>query len=190
MPGIWKKTMVYLGLADDEEYADYGEYDDPDGYSRQGVPTSPASSYNAPPHPSYGSELPTGPSTVRMLPREEQGLAGVPSEPPARTSSAVRTIPAPAQKVHVVKPIDFADGAREIGDRFKASAPVIMNLATADLHVAKRVLDFASGLTYGLGGSMQKVGDSVFLLTPEGVDVTAEERRRLRENGLFDGLED
>jgi cell division inhibitor SepF len=91
----------------------------------------------------------------------------------------------PSQKVHLIVPDEFVGGAKEVGDRFKAQSPVILNLAGCDRVVARRLLDYASGLTYGLSGNIKKVGDAVFLLTPKGVEVSAEDKRRYRDTGLF-----
>jgi cell division inhibitor SepF len=91
--------------------------------------------------------------------------------------------PAPA-KVHLVVPRAFND-AKQIADRFKAQIPVIINLQSADTELSKRLIDFASGLTYALDGSMQRVADKVFLLTPRDVELSAEERARAMERGGF-----
>ena len=80
-------------------------------------------------------------------------------------------------RVHLVLPRSFND-AQQIADRFKDSVPVILNLQSADTELSKRLIDFASGLTYALDGSMQRVADKVFLLTPRNVEVSAEERAR------------
>ena len=100
-------------------------------------------------------------------------------------SSRLRSVsgPAPA-KVHLVVPRAFND-AKQIADRFKAQIPVIINLQSADTELSKRLIDFASGLTYALDGGMQRVADKVFLLTPRNVEVSAEERARLIEKGFF-----
>jgi len=88
----------------------------------------------------------------------------------------------PNAKPHVVVPTSF-NQAQELADKFKGSQPVIMNLQAADRDLARRLIDFASGLCYGLGGQMEKVANQVYLLTPSNVEVTAEERRRLHERG-------
>src|SRR5204862_277607 len=75
--------------------------------------------------------------------------------------------------------------AQQIADRFKQSTPVILNLQNADTELSKRLIDFASGLTYALEGGMQRVADKVFLLTPRDVEVSAEERARLLDAGAF-----
>ena len=81
-------------------------------------------------------------------------------------------------------PRSFND-AQQIADKFKESIPVILNLQGSDSELSKRLIDFASGLTYALEGGMQRVADKVFLLTPRNVEVCAEERARLLEGGAF-----
>ena len=85
-------------------------------------------------------------------------------------------------KPHVVVPDSFNE-AQEVADKFKGGQPVIMNLQGADRDLSRRLIDFASGLCYGLGGQMERVGNQVYLLTPANVEVSAEERRRLQERG-------
>ena len=63
--------------------------------------------------------------------------------------------------------------------------PVIVNLQGTDVELSKRLIDFSSGLTYALNGSMQRVADKVFLLTPRNVEVSAEERARLIDHGFY-----
>ena len=87
-------------------------------------------------------------------------------------------------QVHLVVPKNFND-AQQIADRYKEAVPVILNLQTTDTDLSKRLIDFASGLTYALDGGMQRIADKVFLLTPRNVEVSAEERARLIEKGFF-----
>ena len=87
-------------------------------------------------------------------------------------------------RVHLVTPYSFND-AQEVADKFKQDVPVILNLQTTDAELAKRLIDFTSGLTYALGGGMQKIADKTFLLTPRNVEVSAEEKARLVEKGFF-----
>ena len=87
-------------------------------------------------------------------------------------------------RVHLVIPKSFND-AQDIADKFKDSIPVIVNLQGIDRDLSKRLVDFASGLTYALDGGMQQIADKVFLLTPRNVEVSAEERARLIEKGFF-----
>ena len=74
---------------------------------------------------------------------------------------------------------------REANDKLKASQPVIVNLQSSDADLRRRLIDFASGLTYGVGGAMERVAKEVFLLTPSNVEISAEEKRRLQERGLM-----
>src|SRR3712207_955115 len=87
-------------------------------------------------------------------------------------------------QVHLVVPKSFND-AQQIADQFKDDVPVILNLQGTDTDLSKRLIDFASGLTYALDGGMQRIADKVFLLTPRNVEVSAEERARLIEKGFF-----
>jgi cell division inhibitor SepF len=106
------------------------------------------------------------------------------SDRPGREPRAVvRPLPSVASpKPVVISPASFND-AQEVADRFKGSAPVILNLQGVERDLARRIIDFASGLCYGLGGQMERVAHQVYLLTPSDVEVSPEERRRLRERG-------
>jgi len=87
-------------------------------------------------------------------------------------------------RVHFVAPKSFND-AQEVADRFKDGIPVILNLQGAGPDLSRRLIDFASGLTYALDGGVQRIADKVFMLTPQNVEVSAEERARLIEKGFF-----
>jgi cell division inhibitor SepF len=87
-------------------------------------------------------------------------------------------------QVHLVTPRTFND-AQEVADKFKRSIPVIMNLQSTDTDLSRRLIDFASGMTYALDGGMQKIADKTFLLTPRNVEVSAEQQARLVEKGFF-----
>src|SRR3984893_14519203 len=97
-------------------------------------------------------------------------------KPVTRTNGDVR--------VHLVVPKSFND-AQQIADKFKDSIPVILNLQSTETDLSKRLIDFASGLTYALDGGMQRIADKVFMLTPRNVEISAEERARLIEKGFF-----
>jgi len=101
-----------------------------------------------------------------------------------RRLRGVESIASPNVKVHLVLPRSFND-AQQIADRFKDNVPVILNLQQSDQELSKRLIDFASGLTYALDGGMQRIADKVFLLTPRNVEVSAEERARMIERGGF-----
>jgi cell division inhibitor SepF len=167
---LWNRTLVYFGIAEDEEWDDDGmqtsERELEDSYRRRNR------------------------QNVRRLPStddEEEWPSEESAAPPPRRdrSSRLRSVSAPAPaKVHLVAPRAFND-AKQIADRFKAQIPVILNLQSADTELSKRLIDFASGLTYALDGSMQRVADKVFLLTPRDVELSAEERARAIERGGF-----
>lgn len=86
--------------------------------------------------------------------------------------------------VHFSAPTNFND-AQQIADKFKRGVPVILNLQDTDRDLAKRLIDFASGLTYALDGAMQRIADNTFMLTPRNVQFSAEERAKLMERGFF-----
>ncbi|MDQ6796577.1 MAG: cell division protein SepF [Actinomycetota bacterium] len=178
MASVWRRTMVYLGLVDDEEYEDYEPYEEVAPPPPAPVPRRQAAVRQAPADPVFEPEPPSG--GVRTLPREPD-TGGMTVQRPA----VVRPIVTAQQpKVHVVAPNGFND-AQEIGDKLKASQPVILNLQGVNRDLSRRLIDFASGLTYGLGGQMERVAEQVFLLTPSNVEVPAEEKRRLQERGLY-----
>jgi cell division inhibitor SepF len=169
--------MVYLGLVDDD-YDDYEPYDDTQAVApmRQ-APGRAVGGYATEPDPIGGA--------IRTLPRDTaqpDGLGPVAITP--RPAVVRQIIPQSSQKVHVVEPGGFAD-AQEIGDRLKAGQPVIVSLQAVEAELSRRLVDFCSGATYVLGGSMEKVAKNVFLLAPSNVEVSAEERRRLQERGLY-----
>ena len=107
-----------------------------------------------------------------------------PRSEPRRVRTLQPVQGAGASRVHLILPRSFND-AQQIADKFKDSVPVILNLQSADNELSKRLIDFASGLTYALNGSMQRVADKVFLLTPRNVEVSAEERARMLDKGGF-----
>jgi cell division inhibitor SepF len=171
MPGLMRRTMVILGLVDDD-YDDFEPYDEPQAVA----PPRQAGARTA-----YPPEPEPAISSIRTLPRDQAEYTGGVTVQPR--SAVVRPIQAVQNaKPSVVHPSSFAD-AQEIGDRLKASQPVIVNLTDADRELSRRMVDFCSGATYVLGGSMDKVAANVFLLTPSNVEVSAEEKRRLQERG-------
>jgi cell division inhibitor SepF len=174
--GIMRKAMVFLGL-DDEEAEDYDAYEE-----AEVAPQPPRRYQQEAVHAPADDRALTG---VRTMPREhvqeQSGSVRVTASPPP-----VRPIsPPPTPRVQIVVPTRFAD-AQEVGEHCKSRTPVIVNLKEADGALSRRMIDFCSGVTYALGGSMEKVADQVFLLTPESIEVPAEERRRLQEKGFHD----
>jgi cell division inhibitor SepF len=155
-----KRIGAYLGLVEEYE-EDYELAEEAPARQRNGSTALPATG--------------TEPSNVRRI------------SPPRAPESPVKEAPVravPNSSVHLTSPTTFND-VEEVGERFRAGIPVIMNLAGAGENVAKRPLDFASGLIFGLDGRIERVGDRVFLLTPRGVEVSSEERQRLGERGFF-----
>jgi cell division inhibitor SepF len=157
MPGVWKKTLTYLGLVEDEDYDELDEV----SVDTRGEP-----------------------APVRRIARPEP-VRDVSAEP--RMEGIVRTIPTPrpsGSSIHKSEPKRFNE-AREIADRFKNGIPVIMNLQGTDDGVARRLVDFASGLVYGLDGKIEMVANRVYLLTPADMEVSAEERERIAGGGFY-----
>jgi cell division inhibitor SepF len=167
----WHKALLYFGLAEDDRYADddSGEYVEPEAEleeryrTREQVRRVGARKRDEI-DDIFADDSP--PSSTRVLRPVGNG----------RTADQVR--------VHLVIPKNFND-AQQIADKFKDTVPVILNLQGADTDLSKRLIDFASGLTYALDGGMQRIADKVFLLTPRNVEVSAEERARLLEKGFF-----
>jgi cell division inhibitor SepF len=184
--GLWHRMKVRLGLEDDwdDEYYD----DEDDEYEDDGHDAGPATEprhesvpYNSPygsgAHPGAVKRLDRGPD----LDRARGGSSSLRSVP---TGGASVTPVSASMKMHIVEPKSFTE-AQGIADKFKQGTPVIMNMATTPPDLAKRLLDFASGLTYGLDGGLQKVSDKVFMLTPHNIEVSDADRRRLRDTGMF-----
>jgi cell division inhibitor SepF len=165
---LWSRTLVYFGIAEDEEW-------DEDGYVTN---EQIEESYRRRDRHNV-RRLPSAPEADDWQPEERE------PERQRRSSSRLRSVDTgPPAKVHLVVPRSFND-AQQIADRFKAQVPVILNLQSADTELSKRLIDFSSGLTYALDGSMQRVADKVFLLTPRNVELSAEERARALERGGF-----
>jgi SepF-like predicted cell division protein (DUF552 family) len=123
----------------------------------------------------------SGDSAVRPLPRDD---APQPSGVTVSRPAVVRAVPTTAGKVHVIEPRGFND-AQEVGDRVKSNQAVILNLQGANRELRRRLIDFSSGLAYAMGGSMSRVADSVFLITPLNVQLSEEEKERLEARGLY-----
>jgi cell division inhibitor SepF len=190
MASVWRRAMLYLGLGPDEEYDDYG-YEEPPIVEPAHVnrPRPTGSAEPEPAEPLHVLRPDTGPEAAEP---EEPAISAVRPMPSGGTTvgarpdlelGAVRPIPVSSAKPQVVVPSDFND-AQELADRFKASQPVIVNLQGTDRDLSRRVIDFASGLCYGLGGQMERVASQVYLLTPADVEVSDEDRRRITERGL------
>ncbi|CAN5771087.1 hypothetical protein BH10ACT1_BH10ACT1_31730 [soil metagenome] len=201
---MWRKAMVYLGLGDDAEYDDYhaGYDDEPDrGASRERQPQQqpprhqPQSSNVSTVTPMSSSshvDEPSAIGAVRPVSRPGDLRESAPVTGQTVTPSSMTTRPRPQvvrpiavtpnAKPHIVVPASF-NQAQEVADKFKNGQPTIMNLQSSDRELSRRLIDFASGLCYGLGGQMERLDNQVYLLTPTNVEVSQEERRRLHERG-------
>lgn len=190
MASLWRRTMVYLGLQDDDEL-DYDaddayDYEDEPGdelvperaHARAGRETSSVrpvrDSLHEPVEPASARDGSFG--MVRPVPRDESASLVSP-----RPAVVRRQTSAP---VHVVEPNGFND-AQELGDRLKTNQAVVLNLRGLDRELQRRLIDFSSGLAYAVGGTMRKVDDQVFLLTPTAVEVSEEDKERLQARGLY-----
>ncbi|HEY6961613.1 MAG TPA: cell division protein SepF [Gaiellaceae bacterium] len=177
---LWSRTLVYFGIAEEDD-----DWEDEDGYAAE---ESLEQSYRE------------RPNVRRLTPRrrhqdfddwtESEADAPTTRAPAVRPSRVremrpqIEAVPSSSVRVHLVLPRSFND-AQQIADKFKQGIPVILNLQGADAELSKRLIDFASGLTYALNGGMQRVADKVFLLTPRNVEVSAEQRAALLERGGF-----
>jgi cell division inhibitor SepF len=170
----WHRTLVYFGLAEEEDPR-----------------------YEAVAEPEPEAELEDRyrerPNVRRLQRRRRDEIDDIFADEPrsARETRPLRPVGGNGRstqagdiQVHLVIPKNFND-AQQIADQFKDSIPVILNLQGSDTDLSKRLIDFASGLTYALDGGMQRIADKVFLLTPRNVEVSAEERARLIEKGFF-----
>ena len=164
MASMWRQAMLYLGLGPDEQY------DELDGRQQGGEASIPDEQVT----------VVTSPAQPLTMPERSEVIGTGASEV---STGSVRTIPITSAKPHVVAPRNFND-AQQLADRFKADQPVIVNLQTANRDLARRIIDFVSGLCYALGGKMEKVADQVYLLAPSHVNLAEEERQRLQERGL------
>ena len=169
----WHRALVYFGLAEDPEYDEQDVYE-PETGAEAATSTSRRTALAS------VSRLGSAATARRDRRHLLRRRAGAPRtrvlRPVGNGGGDVR--------VHLVTPHSFND-AQEIADRFKQNVPVILNLQTTEGELAKRLIDFASGLTYALDGGMQKIADKTFLLTPRNVEVSAEEKARLVEKGFF-----
>jgi cell division inhibitor SepF len=162
----WHSALVYFGLAEEyhDELDEAHEADLEDRYRER--------------------------PNVRRLRRRRDEFDDIFAEddseggPRARTTALKSVRGNGDVRVHLVIPKSFND-AQQIADKFKDSIPVILNLQTTETDLSKRLIDFASGLTYALDGGMQRIADKVFMLTPRNVEISAEERARLIEKGFF-----
>jgi cell division inhibitor SepF len=167
MASAMRKMAVYLGLVEDDRYDDdYDEYDiyDDEAADRRRVERADdeSSSLGAP----------------DQAEDEQKTFAG--ERRPSLAESAVSDL----ARITTLHPRTYNE-ARTIGEHFREGTPVIMNLTEMVDSDAKRLVDFAAGLIFGLHGSIERVTNKVFLLSPANVEVTAEDKARMAERGFF-----
>lgn len=188
----WRRALEYFGLVEGD-YIEEGEYDEGDTGSEMALDSTAAA-----PREAVGS-------SSRRRGREEDIDDIFGDDEPPRRRGRIRSVDDTAEEepqprrgrrrssagngggvasMHVVTPRSFND-AQQVADEFKRSKPVIINLQSTDRELSKRLIDFSSGMTYALGGGMQRISQGIFLLTPENVEVSAEEKARLLEGGFF-----
>ncbi len=174
MAGAMHRVAYYLGLVQEDPAAD--EYDD--------VPMKPrpssSSSRSSRSTSTYEPEVTT---SRRSTPRAEVPAVSVMTEEVV-TWDAPAVNDAAYGRITTLHP-RFYNDARRIGEEFRTGTPVIMNLSDMDDADAKRIVDFAAGLVFGLHGTIERVTSKVFLLSPANVDVGAEARAQLQQGGFF-----
>jgi len=180
MSNWMKNARTWLGLGNEEFYDD--EFGDP-------ADTDFDEDYLAEPEQSRPAARPATRPQVRAVPagpsdewEENDGGVRVLPSAEGETRSVVRPLPNNA-KPHVLTLRSFND-VQEVADLYKRSQPVIMNLGAVDKELSRRIIDFASGLCYGLEGNMERVAEAVFLVAPQGSEVSDDDRQRYRSGDL------
>ena len=169
MAGAMRKVVAYLGLV--EDHGRYDEYDDEfDEYADEAFDEMGGDPAEA--APARDARADRTATVASLADRRPVAVA-----PAAR--SAVDTA-----RIVTLHPRTYND-ARALGEHFRDGIPVIMNLSEMDDVDAKRLVDFAAGLIFGLRGSIDRVTAKVFLLSPADVEVTAEDRARIATGGFF-----
>jgi cell division inhibitor SepF len=196
----WRRSLEYFGLVEGD-YIDEGEYDEQGTDPELALDeTAVAPREAAGVSPSRGGRRGREDDIDDIFgddePRRGRPRLVEDDEPPPRRRRGGGRQPAPEPaprprggnggdlSMHMVTPRSFND-AQSIADEFKRQKPVIINLQSTDRELSKRLIDFSSGMTYALGGGMQRVAQGIFLLTPQNVDVSAEEKARILEGGFF-----
>lgn len=170
--GPLRRAMVYLGLVDDD-YDDFEPYDEP-------APSGPVRvGRTAEPDPTFSG------GGLRAVPGRDEGV-NVVSSSAVTPRPVVRPVAAPKApaKVHVLAVTDFSD-AQQVGAKVRDGDVVMVNLQGAPPELTRRLVDFCSGLTYGVGGKMEKAARQVYLLRPADVEMPDDEKARLQERGLY-----
>ena len=194
MASAMRKMGIYLGLVEEDdrqpEDSAYAADQEQDAEWSTGQSwKSGQQGWAAAPEQGYGDE----PAPVLRRPRPERSARAAKGWPQAAAATSsvgvFETRPAAAAeasayRITTLHPRTYNE-ARTIGEHFREGVPVIMNLTEMDDSDAKRLVDFAAGLSFGLRGSIERVTNKVFLLSPQNVSVTAEDKARIVEGGFF-----
>ena len=203
MATMWRKAMLYLGLGPDDEYEDYDaaipeerpvaprEQPAPAPPGPGALPSRPVPPARGRPRQGPGRPPRRRPRRRRSRPRRPSPTSRLPCAPlPVQGDEApkprVRAVPRiPKKQPHMVDAdlLQPGPGGRR---QVQGDQPVAMDLVDADRELSRRLIDFSSGLCYGLGGHMEKVANHLYLLTPADVEVTADERRKLADRSFAD----
>jgi cell division inhibitor SepF len=165
MAGAMRKMGIYLGLVEDDERHELADYEDYDDYSE-------------------GEVVAVRRERATRGWDDAEPRAAVSREAGYRESGYRESADEPGYRITTLHPRTYNE-ARTIGEHFREGTPVIMNLTEMDDADAKRLVDFAAGLSFGLRGSIERVTNKVFLLSPQNVHVTAEDKARIAEGGFF-----
>ncbi len=168
MPGAMRKMGVYLGLVEEGEEP---YFEGADSYDRAPARQS-----------GYGPEVRSARTSEQNHPAPREWPADSETADTYRDEYAEPEYP--SYRITTLHPRTYNE-ARTLGEHFRASTPVIMNLSEMDDADAKRLVDFAAGLTFGLHGRIERVTAKVFLLSPHNVTVTAQDKARIVETGFF-----
>jgi cell division inhibitor SepF len=171
---------VYLGLVEDDDYSDADGYGHSvERHSAERTPSRRERERDDYSEPRYAHEPAREPRYAHEPAREPNGYRELEEEP----RPFVEEYRQPSYQITALHPRTYNE-ARTIGEQFRKSTPVIMNLSDMDDADAKRLVDFAAGLTFGLHGRIERVTAKVFLLSPHNVTVTAQDKARI-ESGFF-----
>ncbi|GHJ58195.1 cell division protein SepF 2 [Nocardioides sp. OK12] len=168
MSGAMRRIGEYLGLVEDTgRYdGDHGEYDPSDDYTAE---TRPVAAPGPSRHERAREQRPAPVADLAERRRPAPGPTGVVAE---------------LSRITTLHPSTYNE-ARTVGENFREGVPVIMNLSEMDDADAKRLVDFAAGLVFATRGTIERVTNKVFLLSPANVTVAAEDKERMAENGFF-----
>ncbi len=189
----WRRSLEYFGLVEGDYIEEGDYYDEHDTGQEMALDrTEVAPREEAPVSTLRGGRRGRGDEADDIFaddePPRRSRLRAVEDEPAPRRRRSAESVRVgnggSGFSMHVVTPRSFND-AQQVADEFKARKPVIINLQNSDRELSKRLIDFASGMTYALGGGMQRISQGIFLLTPADVEVSAEEKARLLEGGFF-----